>query len=370
MADGVPVSIYIDDIATALANGYTSIRLYSATDPLGTFTLVTTITLVAADHSYSYTDTAGTADTWYRHTLYTAVGPTESDPSAPYRVLAGTLDQVIFEALAYADAGFTGTCSALGDPTYLVCDALLDYGQDAKYLEGGWIYRYGIALDSANAANRYRRVARGGFSTSTGRITPTRNWTYQPQNAEAFAMLTLLPPYQAPGAPYSWAQAARDGIRECRVDDRLFIATGDGATYSYDLSAYDGLFREEDVVGCWGVDNSGNSPTPLDVDYTMQGRYIEVRRNGPSSLTLLIRPIAPTSTEDVYLEVNRTFVVPTRPTDVTDCPLPLAARATVWKVFEHLQDASGRYAKEEARARLAFEAELSRHNAYSAVLGV
>lgn len=74
--------VTVEDITAVLAAGYTLIRVYTDTSESGTFsTLDGTVSLVAGQVSYEYTDLDGTSATWYKTAYYGAV-PGESIKSA------------------------------------------------------------------------------------------------------------------------------------------------------------------------------------------------------------------------------------------------------------------------------------------------
>lgn len=74
--------ITVEDVGAVITAGYTIIRIYTDTSETGTFvTLDGTVTLVAGQESYEYTDIDGVTATWYK-TAYFGVGAGESDKSA------------------------------------------------------------------------------------------------------------------------------------------------------------------------------------------------------------------------------------------------------------------------------------------------
>ena len=74
--------ITVEDVSAVIAAGYTIIRVYTDTSETGTFvTLDGTVTLVAGQESYEYTDLDGVTATWYK-TAYFGAAVGESDKSA------------------------------------------------------------------------------------------------------------------------------------------------------------------------------------------------------------------------------------------------------------------------------------------------
>ena len=77
--------VTVEDIGVVLAESYTVIRVYTDTAEGGDFTTLDgTITLVAGQESYEYTDLDGTSSTWYKTAYYGAV-PGEGDKSTARR---------------------------------------------------------------------------------------------------------------------------------------------------------------------------------------------------------------------------------------------------------------------------------------------
>lgn len=73
--------VTVEDIEAVIAAGFTIIRVYTDTSETGDFTTLDgSVTLVAAQESYEYTDLDGITATWYK-TAYFGATPGESDKS-------------------------------------------------------------------------------------------------------------------------------------------------------------------------------------------------------------------------------------------------------------------------------------------------
>ena len=78
----IRLDVTVPDITEVLAAGYTVIRVYTDSVVDGDFTTLDgTISLVADQSGYSYTDTDGTSSTFYK-TAYYGAGPGEGSKSA------------------------------------------------------------------------------------------------------------------------------------------------------------------------------------------------------------------------------------------------------------------------------------------------
>lgn len=338
----ITISLYVESVNDEIDAGYTQLKLYRDTVPDGAFsTLVDTVTLVADTLDYSVTDSSGTAASWYRYGFYnpsTLTLTTLSDPSRPD---VTTLLDVIAEAAKLADAGFTSVVSGTSTTTELVDEVLLDHGEDSKYQEAAWVY-----LPAAAAADQLRRIKKDGFNTANGGLQPVRAWSTEPVADDVYHLYLLIPPFSYAGAPYSWADAARDGLSYCEYVDQvdLGVGTSDRDT-RFSLGTHLGYIRRENVREVI-IRTFDSNDVPTDKDASKNGRYWEAVENGRGELSLDIFP-APLSTEHVIVEINRRDAEIYAADDITGCPLRLAARATVWKVYEHLNEVQpGRYKAE------------------------
>ena len=162
----IPVS-EVDSIIGTASNKFDSIRLYSAPTRGGTYSLVTTITLVAGDTIYTYSDVAGTTTTWYKVTFYnsvtlneTSLTETEPFPAARDILTRKELRQKIVKNLA----GKIGSPSAITAQTVVVA-ALTDTANDVDYYTGWHLYR----PDATSSADNDRRVS--SITLATGTLT-------------------------------------------------------------------------------------------------------------------------------------------------------------------------------------------------------
>jgi len=169
---GVTVTIpvpQVDEIIGSGSDDFSSIRLYSSATRGGTYSLLTTITLVAADTVYSYEDTAGVASTWYKFTYYnsttsneTELTETEPFPATRDRVTRKELRQKLIKNLA--GKVFTVAPSSITAQT-VVLAALADTAADSEYYEGWHLYR----PDSTATADNDRRIS--AYTIASGTLT-------------------------------------------------------------------------------------------------------------------------------------------------------------------------------------------------------
>jgi hypothetical protein len=349
------VTVYVEDIDTQIAAGYTTIRLYAASSPeaIVTGAPVDTATLVAAQEEYELTDSSGTPSTWYAYDLFD--GAAATGLSERWRTDATRLEELILETARSINRGFEGTCSAAGTQTTLVDAELLDSGVDVNFLEGAWIFR----LDAAAAGDRVRRVAASGFNTSTGALTPSRSWTNAPADDERYFILGGLPPVDVPGATYSWAAAVNDGLKNCKWTDEINLGEGTAAgAQEFDLAAHLGYLGDprKTVRSVWTATTVNGIEARQ--DWSKNGLFWRIIGNGPRDQKLWLSR-APGTTATVLAEVTRRGAALYDLSDTTTCPTTLAVAAAAVAALANLNGASGgEQIVELATAQRAFNTEM------------
>lgn len=346
----VTVDIYIEDAADQIAD-YDTIRLYRGTDPsVYPFTglPVTTATLVSTTLAYTLTDTNGTANSYYRYSLYNSSTTTESDQSEVINPAGLTLLRLRLEAARGAGVGFNGTCSETGTLTTLIDAALRDSGIDATFLEGAWIYR----PDAAASGDRCRRVKASGFDATTGTLSFDRAYTNAPTSGEVYHVFLLQPPIDQTGAPYSWDRAVRDGLQRYWFVDQLNLGAGTSTRQTrFSLGTHASYVTRQRIrrVLLRTTDSNG---IDTDVNADSNGRFWDYVENGPMTISLEIIP-APSTDQTVIVEVNRTDAQLFGDGDVTVADLEIARRAVVLAMYQEMNTLQpGKYAGEYQAALL------------------
>jgi len=166
------ISLYIpiasvDEFIGTGSNQFDSIKLYRAVSRGGTYSLVTTITLVAGDTVYTYTDTTGVSTSWYKITYYNSItldetSLTETEPFPATRDLLTRKE--LRQKIVLNLSGKVLTPSAYTVAT-AVSDALVDTAADSAYYTGWQLYR----PNASSSADYNRRVS--AYSGSTGTLT-------------------------------------------------------------------------------------------------------------------------------------------------------------------------------------------------------
>lgn len=349
----VALSYYLEDNNERMAAGWTHLRVYRDTAPDGAFgsQADTQQALVADTILYEFEDATGSSAHWYRAALWNNDLAELSTLSDPFRPDVTSLLDVMLAGAELAGAAFAGTCSALGTETSLVDELLRDHGAAEDYQSNAWVYR-----PAAVDGDLLRRLTAAPFTESAGSLTPVRDWANAPAEDEAYQLYLLMPPFKYAGVSYSWADAARDGLQACQFEDRVDVGTGTATREdAFDLGAFLGWLRRGDLKSVWLERYDTDTGQLLArLNASKQGRYWRTQPNGRGSLTLIVRP-APTTQQHVIVEANRRDAELYAADDITSCPMRLAARATAWKAFEHLdREHMGKYQGEVARAKADF----------------
>lgn len=168
---------------SALLTDWTSIRLYSASTRTGSYSLLTTLTLVSGTTSYAYQDTAGTATTWYRWSYYNTGTVAESAQGEPFPgagalvVTRQTLRRRVAMELGffghyagdYTFPGPSGTTTSSGSSTTAVDSGFADAYWDVL---SNTFARAFLYLNDGTYAGQERPIAT--LTTATGTFTVGR----------------------------------------------------------------------------------------------------------------------------------------------------------------------------------------------------
>ena len=170
----VLLTIYVDDVSTVIAAGFTQVILYRSDTEDGTYTSIQTLSLSAGTSTYNYTDATGTADHWYKSRYYnpttlayssysdavkgeeaelyhnitypqqTYLGTTDETKVKKIRVLIGDVKEVRREYQAecqssVSEDGHTYELDQKGWPLYISLSNVEMTGSNNPYFDG---YRY------------------------------------------------------------------------------------------------------------------------------------------------------------------------------------------------------------------------------------
>ncbi|KKN05986.1 hypothetical protein LCGC14_1081850 [marine sediment metagenome] len=341
----VTLRFIVEDIDTQIAT-YESIRVYRSSSLGGTYSAIGTETLVADTFYYSYSDSSGDLNSWYKYSFYHSTGPVESSKSAPFRPEGVTRLRARQAALGKYGAGIvlvnTGTDSnKITTADHRVKTTLFrdDRGK------GAWLWP-----TTGNNAEVARIILSSDVSEGTITVLPT--WSGAFVNADEIEWNWLAD-------PVVWNDAMNRGLARYWYVERVPIV-GVANQEEYSLAGIPFLKDKDQVHDVRHYPTSG-----LDVDesWGVDGRWWRIRED-VGVLTLQISPAIGTS-ETLYLECTRPM--PSLYTDASAAPAnaaeELVAALCYDEVLAHLS-APGRGASDARdvwhKARLLHAPELHR----------
>ena len=302
----VNLRFVVEDVATQLLT-YDRINVYRAPTLTGTYSSIGTVALVAGTFYYSFSDSGGDLNKWYKYSFRLGAGPPESDLSAPFRVDGVTRLRARQAALAKYGAGIvvvnTGTAAGnIVTSDYRVKTSLFR----ADRGKGTWL------LPTTGTNQGAPRIV-SATDPSTGTMTVLPAWGAAMANGDEVEWHWLAD-------PTVWDDALNRAMPRYWYVERVPIV-GVAGKEEYDLSVLPFLRDHEQVHDVRWYPTSG-----LDVDepFGVNGRWWRVRQD-VDKLTLVISPsIGATNT--LYLETSR----PMQPlyTDASAAP-PIAAEDLV-----------------------------------------
>ncbi len=341
----VTLRFIVEDVTTQLVT-YESIRIYRSDTLGGTYSSVDDVTLVSGTFYYSYSDSAGDLNKWYKYSFRHSTGPVESDLSAPFRVDGVTRLRGRQAALAKYSAGIvlvnTGTdADKITTADHRVKTTLF---QDDRG-KGTWLWP---------TTGNNQEVARLILSSvaSTGVITVLPAWSGNFANNDEVEWHTLADPTE-------WNNALNRGMARYWYVERVPIV-GVANQEEYSLVGIPFLKDKEHVHDVRWYPTSG---VDVDESFGVDGRWWGIRED-VGVLTLQIKP-AIAATQTLYLECTR----PMSPlyTDASAAPAnaaeELVAALTYDEVLAYLS-APGRGSEDDRKvwhiARAAHASELHR----------
>lgn len=327
----ITLRFIVEDVETQL-DTYESIRVYRSATLGGTYNQITDVALVSGTFYYSYSDSAGDLNAWYKYSFYHATGPVESDLSAPFRVDGVTRLRARQAALAKYDAGIvlvnTGTdANIVTTSDYRVKSSLFrtDRGK------GSW-----LLPTSGNNQETPRTISATDPTNGTMTVLPA--WDSAMADGDEVEWHTLANPTVWDGA------LNRAMPRYWYVERVPIVGVADQEEYS--LASLPFLRDKEHVHDVRWYPTSG-----LDVDesFGVDGRWWRIRED-VGVLTLQILPAIETG-KTLYLETTRPM--PPLYTDASAAPAiaaeELVAALTYDEVLAYLS-APGRGSADDRNA--------------------
>lgn len=280
----VTIRITVEDITDRLVT-YDVIRVYRSDTLGGSYTVQDTITLVAGTYHYSWEDTTGTLNHWFKYSFYNTSTTDESSLSDPFRVEGTTRLRIRQTSLGKYGAGIilvnTGT-----DNNKVTTS---DYRFKTSFYKsnrgrGQWL----LPTTGENAGSP--RIIYSSSPTD-GTFTVLPAWGSSMGNGDQVEWHTLAD-------PNVWADAINRGLGRYHYVDIIPIVPGTDNEYS--LAALPWLTDREQIHD---VRWFPTSTIEIDESYVGDGRWWGTRKDG-DAVTLLIYP-AVSATQVLYLEATR-----------------------------------------------------------------
>lgn len=281
----VTLRFIVEDVETQL-DTYESIRIYRSATLGGAYSQIDDVTLVSGTFYYSYSDSEGSLNVWYKYSFRHSTGPVESDLSAPFRVDGVTRLRARQAALSKYDAGIvlvnTGTdANKITTADHRVKTTLFrdDRGK------GTWLWP-----TSGNNQEEARIILSSVVSTGIITVLPAFGGNFA--DGEEVEWHTLAD-------PTIWNDALNRGMARYWYVERVPIV-GVANQEEYSLDGIPFLKDKEHVHDVRWYPTSG-----LDVDasFGAGGRWWRIREDA-GVLTLQITP-AIAATQTLYLETTR-----------------------------------------------------------------
>lgn len=261
---------------------YTSIQLESATALDGTYSLIATLTLVAAQVYYTYVDSAGTLGTWYRYRLYNPTGPVASGYSNQFQVTGSTRLLIRQRAIETYRAGAVLHSTSGGSSTSVLSLDLMvkSTAYSLTRGKGSWLY----VADGVRAGEVSRIT---GITPSTGAIAVNPALTGALGDGDAFEWHWM-------SSVDEWNRAINRAMKRYKYFSRVPVV-GVG-TPEISLADIPGLYSRSQVLGLWYYPIS----TGVEKPWGGNGRWWDTRGED-NYLILMSAPPIDTGTT-IYLE--------------------------------------------------------------------
>lgn len=282
----VNLKFIVEDVAVQLAT-YTQIRIYRSATLGGAYSSIADVTLVAGTYYYSYEDSGGNLNSWYKYSFRNPTGPVESDLSAPFRVDGVTRLRARQAALEKYGAGII-LIAAAGSDTNTVVTA--DYRVKSSLWrtdrgKGTWL------MPTTGSAQGQIRVIKSSVpSTGTLEIEPDYGAAVATSDEVEWHWLA---------DPAVWNAAINRGLARYWYTERIPIV-GVANQEEYDLSGIPFLKDIEQIHDVRWYPTSGKD---VDEPYGVDGKWWRPRQDVDKLTLVIFPPVGITTT--LYIEATR-----------------------------------------------------------------
>ena len=330
------LSFTVEDIADKIAE-YAIIRVYRSNTLGGTYSSIGTIPLVAGTFYYSYADTGGDLNKWYKYSFDT---PTESELSPPFRVEGVTRLRGRQEALSKYGAGIvlvnTGTAAdKITTVDYRVKTSLFrtDRGK------GTWL------LVATGAQAGVPRIVASADPTA-GTMTVLPAWAGALADGDEVEWHWLAD-------PTVWDGAFNRGMARYFYVDRVPLK-GVANQEEYDLSSIPWLIDQDQISDVTWYPTSGKD---VEESFASSGRWWKPRTDR-DKIILTINP-AIESGKTLYLYTSRPM--PPLYTDAAVAPAVCAEELVAALAYDEVLAYLGRPGRGSAEARKTWQRQRIAH---------
>lgn len=341
----VTINLTVEDVTARLLT-YDRIELERATTVDGSYSNITDILLVSGTFYYSFEDSGGDLNKWYRYRFRNDVGPVNSDYSDPFRVEGVSRLRARQRALSEYDAGIV----------------LVNTGTDSNKITTA-DYRFNSSLFRADKGKGSWLLPTSGNNDGVARIISASD----PTNGT----LTVLPAWSGAfvnddtvewhwlANPTVWDDAINRGLVRYWFVDKIPIA-GVADQDEYDLSGVPWLFDANGQihdVRHYPNRTSAGVDDGIDESWGVKGRWWGIQQDREKTLLAIKPTIA--STEVLYLEATRPM--PRIYTDTSALPLIAAEELVAALAYDEVLAYLGRPGRGSADDRSAWRATRAAH---------
>ena len=290
------VRILVEDIATKIAT-YSKIELERADTVGGAYAEITELTLVADTFYYSYADSSGDINKWYKYRFSNAGETVKSDYSNPFQVDGVSRLKIRQQVLIDYRAGLIFEANATGSTTTTSTD---DYRVKASvYRAGRGKNSYLYAATGAQLGNA-RTIS--DSTPSTGLFTVNPAWAAQLATGVQVEWHWLVD-------PDTLNAAINRGLQRYYYVDRVPI-NGVTDQEEYSLASIPWIKSKKQITGLWHYPLATSSANDgIEEPWNGNGRWWDIK-DDHGIITIMINPglTTPTSSDTrdkVYLEAVR-----------------------------------------------------------------
>ena len=269
----IKLTIIVTNVDVYIGMAFTHIRLYTSTTEIGIYTHLIDIALVPGQTEYSYTHTTGTADIWYKSSIYDNINDRECCYSDPVKGVCPALyhyatypcecdydvdDSIIIRKIRRLIGDFVNLDRLYIDGTdeYTLSSALQPDGHTIDLGEKGWpVY---VSINDIEKTNLGNPVVQGyghlTFSGTIGSSDVIDIWYYSFKFSDREIYEAYSDSQMPPGLTSSTVtqdhlilQASIDLLENMTADDMV----SDGARVIDDQTVYDpaiGLRTRADMI--------------------------------------------------------------------------------------------------------------------------